>query len=48
MTWLREQGIDWPEERVRETVPLVQEKIEKLSKYPDFVRFLFEPVSPLT
>ena len=42
----REQGIDWPEARVRETVPLVQEKIEKLSQYPDFVRFLFEPVSP--
>ncbi len=46
VTWLREQGIDWPEERVRETVPLVQEKIEKLSQYPDFVRFLFEPVEP--
>ncbi len=46
LTWLREQGIDWPEERVRATVPLVQEKIEKLSQYPDFVRFLFEPVSP--
>src|SRR6476659_3346672 len=46
VTWLREQRIDWPEERVRETVPLVQEKIEKLSKYPDFVRFLFEPVEP--
>ena len=40
-----EQGIDWPEERVRATVPLVQEKIEKLSQYPDYVRFLFEPVS---
>jgi glutamyl-tRNA synthetase len=46
VTWLHEQGIEWPEERVRETVPLVQEKIEKLSQYPDFVRFLFEPVSP--
>src|SRR5207249_4149677 len=31
LAWLREQGIDWPEERVRETVPLVQEKIEKFS-----------------
>ena len=30
----REQGIDWPEERVRATVPLVQEKIEKLSPVP--------------
>jgi glutamyl-tRNA synthetase len=44
--WLRDRGIDWPEERVRATAPLVQEKIEKLSQYPDFIRFLFEPVSP--
>ena len=27
------------------TAPLVQEKIEKFSQYPDFVRFLFEDVS---
>jgi glutamyl-tRNA synthetase len=46
LRWLREQGIDWPEETVRATAPLVQEKIEKFSRYPDFVRFLFEPVSP--
>jgi glutamyl-tRNA synthetase len=44
--WLGEQGIDWAEERVRATVPLVQEKIEKFSAYPDFVRFLFEPIEP--
>lgn len=44
--WLREQGIPWPEDRVRATVPIVQEKIEKFSQYPDFVRFLFEPVEP--
>ena len=44
--WLREQGVDWPEARVRETIPLVREKIERLSQYPGFVRFLFEPVSP--
>ena len=31
---------------MRATVPLVQEKLEKLSAYPDRVRFLFEPVSP--
>src|SRR3954447_18625661 len=42
--WLAEQGIDWPDETVRATVPLVQEKLEKLSQYPDRVRFLFEPV----
>jgi glutamyl-tRNA synthetase len=46
LRWLREQGIDWPDERVRATVPLVQEKIEKFSQYPDFVRFLFEPIDP--
>jgi glutamyl-tRNA synthetase len=44
--WLHEQGIAWPEDRVRATVPIVQEKIEKFSQYPDFVRFLFEPVEP--
>jgi glutamyl-tRNA synthetase len=42
--WLREHDIDWPRERVRATAPLVQEKIEKFSQYPDFVRFLFEDV----
>ena len=42
--WLREHDIDWPDERVRATAPLVQEKIEKFSQYPDFVRFLFEDV----
>jgi glutamyl-tRNA synthetase len=46
LRWLGEQGIDWPEKKVRATVPLVQEKIEKLSQYPDRVRFLFESVSP--
>ncbi len=45
LTWLGEQGVAWPEQRVRQTVPLVQEKIEKFSQYPEFVRFLFEPVS---
>jgi glutamyl-tRNA synthetase len=44
--YLREQGYAWPEERVRASAPLVQEKIEKLSQYPDFARFFFEPVSP--
>ena len=44
--WLHEQSIDWPEERVRASAPLVQEKIEKFSQYPDFVRFFFEDVEP--
>jgi glutamyl-tRNA synthetase len=46
--WLEEQGIDWPAERVHATAPLVQEKIERFSQYPDFVRFLFEAVEPPT
>ncbi len=44
--WLAEQQIEWPTTEVNATVPLIQEKIEKFSQYPDFVRFLFEPVSP--
>jgi glutamyl-tRNA synthetase len=44
--WLHEQGLDWPEDRVCATAPLVQEKIEKFSQYPDYVRFLFEEVEP--
>ncbi|HEY8844508.1 MAG TPA: glutamate--tRNA ligase family protein [Gaiellaceae bacterium] len=40
--WVGEQGYDWDAVRVRETAPLVQEKIAKFSEYPDFVRFLFE------
>jgi len=43
--WLDEQGIDWPKDKVYATVPLIHEKIEKFSQYPDFVRFLFEPVT---
>jgi glutamyl-tRNA synthetase len=46
VTYLREQGIGWDEELVREAAPLVQEKIETLSQFPDYVRFLFEEVSP--
>ncbi|MGZ4334488.1 MAG: glutamate--tRNA ligase [Gaiellaceae bacterium] len=44
--WLREHDLDWPSDRVHATAPLVQEKIEKFSQYPDFVRFLFEEVTP--
>ena len=44
--WLTEQGVEWPQHTVHATAPLVQEKIEKFSQYPDFVRFLFEDVSP--
>jgi glutamyl-tRNA synthetase len=44
--YLREQGIDWPEERVRRAAPLVQEKIERLGEFPAFAGFLFHDVEP--
>jgi glutamyl-tRNA synthetase len=44
--WVREQGSDWPEERVREAAPLVQKKIARLGEFPAFARFLFEDVEP--
>ena len=46
LTYLRERGSDWDEELVRQAAPLVQEKIETLSQFPDYVRFLFEEVEP--
>jgi glutamyl-tRNA synthetase len=44
VTYLRERGLDWDAELVRETVPLVQEKITKLGEYPGFAGFFFEEV----
>ncbi|HEX6699385.1 MAG TPA: glutamate--tRNA ligase family protein [Gaiellaceae bacterium] len=44
--WLGEMGFDWDSVRVRDTVPLVQEKFERFSQYPDYVRFLFADVEP--
>jgi glutamyl-tRNA synthetase len=44
--YLREHGYDWDEQLVRATVPLVQEKIAKLSEYPEFAGFLFREVEP--
>ena len=32
--YLREQGVDWPEERVRAMAPLVQEKVGRLGEFP--------------
>ena len=45
-SYVREQGFDWPEERIRAAAPLVQEKISTLGEFPDFARFLFDDVSP--
>jgi glutamyl-tRNA synthetase len=44
--WLHERGVEWDEQTVRASAPLVQEKIERFDQYPDLCRFLFEPVSP--
>jgi glutamyl-tRNA synthetase len=46
LRFLRERAIEWDEELVRQAAPLVQEKIETLSEFPDYVRFLFEDVTP--
>jgi glutamyl-tRNA synthetase len=43
--YLRETGHDWDEDLVRRTVPIVQEKIERLGEYPDFAGFLFREVN---
>jgi glutamyl-tRNA synthetase len=46
LLWLGEHGYDWDALRVRQTVPVVQEKIAKLSEYPEFAGFLFHDVQP--
>jgi glutamyl-tRNA synthetase len=46
LTYVREQGYDWGEQRVRAAVPLVQEKIAKLGEFPEFAGFLFHDVEP--
>ncbi|HXG76396.1 MAG TPA: glutamate--tRNA ligase [Gaiellaceae bacterium] len=46
VAYLREQGIEWPEERVRAAAPLVQEKIARLGEFPAFAGFLFHGVEP--
>ena len=46
LLWLGENGYDWDAELVARTCPLVQEKIAKLSEFPDFAGFLFHDVEP--
>jgi len=46
VTYLRERGIDWPEELVRETVPSVKEKITTLGQYPTYIGFVFHDIEP--
>jgi len=45
-TYLREQGVNWPEDRVRTAAPLVQEKIARFGEFPGFAGFLFHDVEP--
>ncbi len=44
--FLREQGSDWDEARIRAAAPLVQEKIGRLGEFPGFAGFLFGAVEP--
>jgi glutamyl-tRNA synthetase len=44
--WLGENGYDWDAQLVARTAPLVQEKIAKLSDYPEFAGFFFGDVEP--
>ena len=46
VAYLREQGSDWPEERIRAAAPLVQEKIGALGEFAGFAGFLFHEVEP--
>ncbi len=46
LAYLREQGYDWDEDRIRAAAPLVQEKIARLGEFPGFAGFLFHDVEP--
>jgi glutamyl-tRNA synthetase len=48
VAYLRQQGIDWDEQRIRAAAPLVQEKIATFGEFPAFARFFFEPVESQT
>jgi glutamyl-tRNA synthetase len=44
VVYLGEREVGWEPELVRRAAPLVQAKIETLGRFPEFTRFLFEPV----
>jgi glutamyl-tRNA synthetase len=46
VAYLREQGVEWPEEVVRAAAPIVQEKIARLDEFAGFAGFLFRDVEP--
>jgi len=44
--FLRDEGYDWDETLIRRTAPIVQEKIERFGRFPDFAGFLFRDIEP--
>ena len=46
VAFLRERGVEWPEDTVRAAGPLVQEKIGRLDEFAGFAGFLFHDVQP--
>ncbi len=44
--YVREQGLDWDEARVRAAAQLVQAKIGRLGEFPEYAGFLFHDVEP--
>jgi glutamyl-tRNA synthetase len=46
LEYLREQGVDWPDDGVRAMAPIVQEKVGRLGEIPSFAGFLFHDVEP--
>jgi len=46
VAYLREEGVEWPEEVVRAAAPIVQEKIARLDEFAGFAGFLFRDVEP--
>jgi glutamyl-tRNA synthetase len=46
VVFLRERGVDWPDDRVHAAAPIVQEKIARLGEFPEFAGFLFRDVEP--
>jgi glutamyl-tRNA synthetase len=46
LLWLGENGYDWDAKLVTRAAPLVQEKISKLSEFPDFAGFFVHEVEP--
>jgi glutamyl-tRNA synthetase len=46
LAYVREQGLDWPDDDVRAMAPIVQEKVGRLGEIPGFAGFLFHDVEP--